>query len=99
MSDDKLSKILNKIDARIDKLSERIEQGFSENTIKFITLESKMDIFATKEDLASMENRLMTHIDGFISLHETLNQELTMLRNRCDRLEERLVKLEKHLPS
>lgn len=52
---------------------------------------------ATKEELKASENRMIEHIDGFIKLHETLDQELVMLRSKVGRLEDRLVKVEMKL--
>lgn len=48
----------------------------------------------TKDDAAEMKSELYSHIDGFVKLHETLDQELVSLRNKYDRLDERLQKVE-----
>lgn len=39
-------------------------------------------------------DRLYTHIDGFINLHQRIDVELAALRAKQERIEERLVKLE-----
>jgi len=36
------------------------------------------------------ESRVIEHVDRFAKLHETLDQELVMLRSKYNRLEERL---------
>ncbi|MFH1631497.1 MAG: hypothetical protein ABIA47_00525 [bacterium] len=40
--------------------------------------------------LKETESRILTEFDRFCKLHETLDQELLMMRHRQDRLEERL---------
>ena len=62
--------------------------------VKLIEMDAKMDSLATKEDLRNQENRIVTTVDGFTKLHETLDHELIAMRNKYDRLEERLAKLE-----
>lgn len=42
-------------------------------------------------------DEVTTHIDGFINLHTTLDQELVALHHKYDRLEDRLVRVEKKL--
>ena len=58
---------------------------------KVVNIDSKInnDMF-TKDDAAEMESELYSHIDGFVKLHETLDQELVSLRSKYDRLDERL---------
>ncbi|MBI2552048.1 hypothetical protein HYW17_01980 [Candidatus Uhrbacteria bacterium] len=52
---------------------------------------------ATKEEMQASEDRMLTHIDGFIKLHETLDLELVALRSKVDRVEERVGKIEMRL--
>lgn len=58
---------------------------------KVVNIDSKInnDMF-TKDDAAEMKSELYSHIDGFVKLHETLDQELVSLRSKYDRLDERL---------
>ena len=44
---------------------------------KVVNIDSKInnDMF-TKDDAAEMKSELYSHIDGFVKLHETLDQEL-----------------------
>ena len=44
---------------------------------KVVNIDSKInnDMF-TKDDVAEMKSELYSHIDGFVKLHETLDQEL-----------------------
>ena len=58
---------------------------------KVVNIDSKInnDMF-TKDDVAEMKSELYSHIDGFVKLHETLDQELVSLRSKYDRLDERL---------
>jgi hypothetical protein len=49
---------------------------------------------ATKDEIAALQDKLLTHVDGFVKLHETLDQELVSLRHKYDRLEGRMKKVE-----
>ncbi|NQV89501.1 MAG: hypothetical protein HQ488_04230 [Parcubacteria group bacterium] len=53
--------------------------------------------YATKNDLVGFKSDIMESVDRFAKLHETLDQELVMLRSKYSRLEERLVVVEKKL--
>ena len=45
---------------------------------------------ATKNELSESEDKIITHIDGFVKLHENLDTELAALRGKYERLEERI---------
>lgn len=51
----------------------------------------------TKSEHEKFKSDIFSHIDGFIKLHETLDQELVSLRHKYDRLDERLTKLEQRV--
>lgn len=51
----------------------------------------------TKDQLHVVEDRVITHIDGFIKLHETLDLELAALRGKYERLEGRVIILENRM--
>ena len=55
-----------------------------------------MQIFV-KDELQNTENRILTSIDRFVKLHETLDQELVALRSKYERLEGRLEIVEQKL--
>jgi hypothetical protein len=40
--------------------------------------------------MRQMKGDLMTEIDRFVVLHQSLDVELVSLRSRCDRMEERM---------
>ncbi len=80
MSDKKLDQIISKLELLEHQLAQKPSRE------EIVLLEKH------NEDV----DKLLTHIDGFITLHQTLNQDVTMPRNRCDQLEERLLKLESH---
>jgi len=56
-----------------------------------------MQNFATKNDYERFASDIINHIDRFAKLHETLDQELVMLRGKYDRLEGRLEVVEAKL--
>jgi hypothetical protein len=63
-------------------------------TSGFANIRSEM---ATKHDLADTKNELITEIDRFVVLHQTLDVELASLRSRCERMEIFMVRVGKKL--
>lgn len=62
---------------------------------KLVNVESYMhENMFTQKQAEEMESRLLSHIDGFIKLHEAVMLELTSMRSSHKRLEERLKKVE-----
>ena len=49
--------------------------------------ESIDETLVTKIEFEELRSGMYSHVDGFIKLHETLDQELISLRNKYDRLE------------
>jgi predicted Zn-ribbon and HTH transcriptional regulator len=50
-----------------------------------------------EEKLQATESRILSAVDRFAKLHETLDQELVMMRSQYNRLEERLEIVEQKL--
>lgn len=50
-----------------------------------------------KDELRETEARILTSVDRFAKLHETLDQELVAMRSRYERLEERMEIVEHRL--
>jgi len=59
-----------------------------------IVTKEDAESFATKEDLVEFRSEIVSHIDSFVKLHQTLDLELVALRSRRDRLEGRLAIVE-----
>jgi phosphoglycerate-specific signal transduction histidine kinase len=60
--------------------------------LEFRALRKEMnEKFAVVEDRI---DRLATHVDGFMKLHETLDIELTVMKQQMSRIEERLKRVE-----
>ncbi len=96
MEEELLNKILTKVvdlDGRFDKM----DQQFDKLVIKVIDMDERMKSLATKDELAETRSNIITTIDRFAKLHETLDQELVALRSKYDRLEERLMFVENKL--
>lgn len=51
----------------------------------------------TKTELHEMKDELMSHIDGFIGLHQKLETEIIALNGKCQRLEALITQLAKHV--
>lgn len=48
----------------------------------------------TKDVFEQKHSEVIGHIDGFVKLHQTLDIELVALRDKYNRLEERLARVE-----
>jgi hypothetical protein len=81
---------LDGMDRRFEKLDHRLD-GMD---MRFERIESTM---ATKDDLAKLEDRVITEIDRFVSLHQTLDIEIVSLRSRCERMETFMARVAKKL--
>lgn len=49
-----------------------------------------------KDEISLAKTEIMTHMDGFIGLHQKLDLELVALRAKYDRLESYIMKLAHH---
>jgi hypothetical protein len=59
-----------------------------------MTKDESLETFETKQEAFDSESRVLESVDRFAKLHETLDQELLMLRSKYNRLEERLEQIE-----
>lgn len=83
---------LRGFDARfrgIDGRIQRLDAGFS---LEFRNLRKEMN--QRFEVLEDRIDRLATHVDGFMKLHETLDIEVRVMKEQMKRLEERIDHLE-----
>ncbi len=63
-----------------------------------VYLKDKIDNeMVTERQFTEKNNEVLTHIDGFVKLHQTLDQELVSLRHKYDRLEDRIKTVEQKL--
>lgn len=69
------------VEKRLDDVLTIVNQGFS-------------DVQKSIEAVHKRVDTLYSLVDGFIALHQKLDQELTMLRSKVDRLEARIQQLE-----
>lgn len=60
-------------------------------------MKQDLERFATKDDLMGVKSDVMTTIDRFAKLHETLDHELVAMRAKYERLEERLMAVERKI--
>ena len=58
---------------------------------KVTTIEEKM---VTKDEHQESKSEIITHVDGFIKLHQTVSIELVAMRSKYERLEQRIEQLE-----
>ena|SRR3989338_8468198 len=83
------------VDARFRQVDARFKQvdtKFSSVHLEFRDLRKEMnERFTTVEDRI---DRLATHVDGFMKLHETLDIEVRVMKEQMNRFEERLKHLE-----
>ena len=83
------------VDARfrqVDARFTRIDRRFTNIHLEFRNLRKEMN-----EGFAAVNeriDRLATHVDGFMKLHETLDIEVRVMKEQMNRFEERLTRLE-----
>jgi hypothetical protein len=87
------------VDAQLAGVQSEMKAGFagvrSEMNSGFADVRS--EIAVVKRDLAHAKNELITEIDRFVVLHQTLDVELTSLRSCCERKETFMVRVGKKL--
>ena len=66
---------------RIDAVNLDLREFRKEVNQRFAEVEDRID-------------RLATHVDGFMKLHETLDIEMRVMKEQMNRMEERLTRLE-----
>jgi hypothetical protein len=77
---------------QIDARFRQVDRHFGLVHLEFRDLRKEMNQrFAVMEDRI---DRLATHVDGFMKLHETLDIELTVIKQQMSRIEERLKRVE-----
>lgn len=52
----------------------------------------EQSIIRVDQKVDAFKNEIVTHIDRFVVLHQTMDIELVSLRSRCDRIETTLTK-------
>lgn len=83
MEDQKLEKILSKMDGQINTIA-----------IAVVGMQEQLKSFPTRDEMNLRFDEASVSVDRFTKLHETLDQELAMLRSKYNRLEDRVVVLE-----
>ena len=77
---------------QVDARFTRIDRRFTNVHLEFRNLRKEMNEgFAAVDDRI---DRLATHVDGFMKLHETLDIEVRVMKEQMNRFEERLNRLE-----
>jgi len=83
--------VTNKVDDLTEKVTDLAEavQGLASHMDEQLSdirseMATKLEV---KKDLANLENRVVTEIDHFVTLHQKLDVEYISLRRRCERIE------------
>ena len=84
----KIDKRLGQVDKRFGQVDHRL--GFFQLDIRNLRNDMN-ERFAEVEDRI---DRLATHVDGFMKLHETLDIEVRVMKEQMNRFEERLKRIE-----
>ena len=78
--------------AQVDKRFDQIDRQFAVVQLDIRNLQKEMnERFAVMEDRI---DRLATHVDGFMKLHETMDIELRVMKEQMSRFEDRLKRIE-----
>jgi len=106
MAKTKPTKTTRTINQRFTSLERLVRTGFRQTDRRFTQIDRRFNVvdlqfrdlrkemnekFAVVEDRI---DRLATHVDGFMKLHETLDIELTVMKQQRSGFEERLKRLE-----
>lgn len=65
--------------------------------VKVVAIEEQLKDKPNRAELDEKFGVVLNNVDRFVKLHETLDQELAMLRSKYNRLEDRVVVLEQRL--
>ena len=94
------------INQRFTALERVVRTGFRQTDRRFGQIDRRFDVIdlnfrvlrkEMNERFAGVEDRidrLATHVDGFMKLHETLDIEVRVMKEQMNRFEERLARLE-----
>ena len=87
------------INRRLTSIERLIRVGFQQTNrrIDVVGLDLRQFRKEVNERFAEVEDRidrLATHVDGFMKLHETLDIEMRVMKEQMNRMEERLNRLE-----
>ncbi|GEM_PF-1805619 len=106
LTQEDLQNIGGLIDKKFDDFALVIDKKFDVIDKRFDDVDKKFDDFAfiVNQSFSDMQkqiaytnqrvDKLYDNVDRFIHLHEKLDQELTMMRARIERLEEVVLKLQ-----
>lgn len=96
--------MLEKIDSRFDAIDSKLDNHdelLAKLTAHLIEMESYMrENMTTKKELKELkevEDRITTHIDGFIQMHTKIDVEQAALLGKYHRHEERITVVENQL--
>lgn len=88
------------IDKRFDEIDKRfgsLDDQVDSLAIKVVSIEEKLETYATRDEMNEKFDLVLNNIDRFVKLCETLDTELSFLRHKYSRLEERLELVERKL--
>lgn len=87
------------VNQRLAALERVVRVGFQQTNRRIDAINVDLQDFRkdANERFAEMGDRidrLATHVDGFVKLHETLDIEMRVMKEQMNRMEERLTRLE-----
>jgi hypothetical protein len=106
MAKKKLAKKTRTINQRFTALERLVRTGFQHTDARFRQVDRRLGLVQLdirnlrkemNERFVVMEDRidrLATHVDGFMKLHETLDIEMRVMKEQMKRFEERLGRVE-----
>ena len=92
------------INRRLTSIEKIVRLGFQQTNrrIDAVNLDLREFRKEVNQRFAEVEDRidrLATHVDGFMKLHETLDIEMNVMKEQMKRMEERLTRLEASRPT
>ncbi|MFZ2190551.1 MAG: hypothetical protein WA057_00520 [Candidatus Magasanikiibacteriota bacterium] len=95
MSDQTLNDILEVVTFLKDNMVSADESD--KILTKVVGIEEQIKNVPTRDEMNEKFSEVIGEVDSFVKLHETLDQELSALRSKYSRLEERLLVVERKL--
>ena len=81
---DEMDKTLNRTVAKLDEM----DKTQNKVVAKLVEMDAYLrEKVATKDELRTVKNELVNHIDGFAKKHESFDHELVAMRVRVNRIE------------
>lgn len=99
---ERTEKQIDNLGGKVDNLvvrMEKTEKQIDNIAVAVVDMREQLKNVPTRDEMNLRFNEAAINVDRFTKLHETLDQELVMMRSKYNRLEERVQTLEQRMPA